>query len=251
MLEQLRDWLNGNREFYAGVILYRKVGTNEALLKLFGNGKTAFAEKRLEKELLNICEELKGAQKPQVSTKKPQDSPKKPQDEVRATKTNVHGSVISVGAESNEENTGDNKIHEACKLEADKRYKEVMNNRAHLFALANAEDFEDVNAPDKIQARQSLAIGVVQGYQFASQLYDKADYVKQHGRLPNQEQPEEPADYAHLPAELVKPTLDNKRKAVSKLRHKEQTPERIALIQQHEKDIKILEERWHSLKPKA
>jgi hypothetical protein len=50
-----------------------------------------------------------------------------------------------------------------------------------------------------------------------------------------------------IPEYQVKQYLDNRRKNYQKLIKRDATPERVLIIQQHEKDIQILERRWHSL----
>ena len=122
-----------------------------------------------------------------------------------------------------------------------------MNARAVVFALANTGDFSDPNTPDRITARAKLALQVVQGFVKTSQLYDNAAFVKEYGRLPGSESGDD-NEYDHLPDNLVKPTLDNLRKNINKIKKREQTPERVALLQKHEANLKKLESRWHSLK---
>ena len=141
-------------------------------------------------------------------------------------------------------------LYDACIEEANTEYKKVMNARAILFKKAAADGFLDINKPDLIFDRGQLAIEVLQGWQKVSQLYDRADYVKQHGRLPSAEADlEDDNDYDVIPDSLVKQRLDNARKAYNKLKKKERTPERIALLQQHEANIKKLKAKWDSLQP--
>ena len=59
MLETIRNWLNGNREYYNGVAIYSQAGTNENLLKVLKQGPNDFRVKRLQEELLALCNELK------------------------------------------------------------------------------------------------------------------------------------------------------------------------------------------------
>ena len=140
-------------------------------------------------------------------------------------------------------------LYNATRQQADKLYKETMNNRAVLFSFVNAEDFTDPNTEAKINARAKLALSVVSGFQSVSQLYDKAEYVKGYGRLPDQDDNADANEYDHLPEHLVKQTLDNLRKNLNKMKKREQTPERAALQQKHEVNLKKLLIRWHSLKP--
>ena len=61
------------------------------------------------------------------------------------------------------------------------------------------------------------------------------------------ENDEEETEYDNLPDHLVKKTLDNLRKNYNKIKNREQTPERIELLQKHEKNIKKLMAKWDLL----
>ena len=95
-------------------------------------------------------------------------------------------------------------------------------------------------------------MNVVEGYKEASELYDKAEYVRINGRLPDQPalEPDDESDYDNIPDHMVKQELDNLRKNYNKMKKRPQTPERVVLLQKHEMNIKKLEDKWHSLKPK-
>lgn len=239
MLDTLRAWLNGDREYFSGVIIYSKVGDNEAFLKLLSKGKTDYCHERLQNELMRICIELKSKQH---GIKKTDQS-----KNIKSIAPSVDeglGKTKDAGSGPNED------LYRACKADADKTYKALMNLRAQLFALAKSEDFSDPNTPDKIEQRSRMAVNVADGYKTVSQLYDKADYVKKHGRLPNDQDPDDDElNVDGLPDHLVKQTLDNTRKNYNKMKKREATPERVALLQKHEINIKKLEARWHSLQP--
>jgi ribosome-binding ATPase YchF (GTP1/OBG family) len=124
-----------------------------------------------------------------------------------------------------------------------------MNLRAVAFSLATVEGFEDVNRPDLVAKRSPIVVDAVIKYQRASKLYDIAKYVHDHGRLPNEDaEHDEATEMDAVPDELVKSTLDNLRKNYNKMKKREQTPERVALLQKHVTNIKKLEARWHLLK---
>lgn len=240
MLETLREWLNGNREYFLGVGLYAQAGNNIDLLNLFKKGTTPFTTRRLQEELLAICNHLK--EKQNVPTQ------------------NTPGPHIKQQGNTDEAIGGRNKpeieihphtqaIYNAAKLEADKQYKLVMNMRAELFALAKVDDFVDPNKPDSVLARTKLALAVVQEYQKVGELYDRANYVKINGRLPDQEADAE-NEYDLLPDYLVFNKLDLLRKYYNKTKKREPSAENIALLQEQEKNIKKLEARWHLLQPK-
>ena len=243
MLEQLRAWLNGSREYYSGVIIYSKVGDNEALLKLFSKGKTDYCHQRLKDELMRICLELKSQHADTSSSRH------------HSGRDNKNAEQADAGYEHSKEqrvlsSPANPELYQTCKAEADKTYKEIMNLRAQLFALARADDFTDPNTPDKIEQRSRMAVNVADGFKTVSQLYDRAAYVKLHGRLPNDiDQEDDELNADDLPDHLVKQTLDNTRKNYNKMKKREATPERVVLLQKHEANIKKLDARWRLLKP--
>jgi hypothetical protein len=259
MLEVLRAWLNGKREYWAGVVLYKKMGDDDRLKQLFAKGPTAFTTRRMQEELLAICNELKK-------------QPNAKSDHHRRAAAITHKAPAKGHAGSNFNYSGDpegyastvdekatnststfesTKLYAAAKAEADKAYKEMMNKRAILFSLAPLDDRTEANTEARIEARRQLALDVVQEYEYVSQLYDRADHVRIHGVLPDAPvDDEEELNVDELPDHLVKPTLDNIRKNVNKIKKREQTAERVSIIQKHEANIEKLLHRWNALKPK-
>lgn len=228
MFELLRDWLNSrDKNYYKGVLIFSQLSNDAALVQLFQKSKTDYKEKRLLKELNKLYDALKPSHlKPLVLQK------------IETVHTPTPP-ALPVNSE----------LYNSCRAEALKVYKQAMNMRARLFALSSVEEFEDPNLPGSVEARSKLAVEVVVQFNRASALFDRADYVKEHGHLPYNET-EENTNYDALPDHLVKPTLDNLRKNVSKLKRKEPTPERIEKIQQHSLHIEKLLTRWHLLQPK-
>lgn len=254
MLEPLRAWLNGSKEYNTGVALYGQLGSNTALLNLFVKGPTDFTRRRLQEELLSICNRLKSTSNDNPGTPAENISrPAVPYESHTRNQLpqghNIHKVSDDLILEQKREEQPVNAVlYDATLQQANKLYKETMNNRAVLLGLANAEDFTDLNTEAKINTRAKLALSVVIGWEQTSALYDKAKYVKEHGRLPDQEDKQDENEYEHLPEHLVKQTLDNLRKNVNKMKKREQTPERVALQQKHEVNIEKLLKRWHSLK---
>lgn len=237
MLEPIRAWLNGNRDYYTGVAIYSQAGTNEELLQVLKKGPNDFRTKRLQDELLQLCNELKLQQNDTANSVGGK------------SKTTSTGIAKATDQQQTAIRPHNPTLYDACKLEAGLQYKKVMNTRARLFGLAAHSDYVDVNKEDKVFDRVKLALEVVHEYNLVSQLYDRAAYVKTHGRLPTDQEDNEENEYDHLQDHLVKLRLDNARKAYNKLKAKEQTAERIALLQKHEENIKKLEAKWDSLKP--
>lgn len=225
MLEALREWLNGSREYFAGVAIYSQLGDDQSLLELFVKGKTDYCNRRLQNELLDICQKIK-------------------RTETFESHTEIADKTIATSELPNSD------LYALCKTEADKFYKEVMNLRAELFASARQDDYSDPNTPDRIEQRSKAAVKVASDYKRVSELYDRVDFVKLHGHLPGNVEPsDDELNPDGIPDSLVKQTLDNTRKNYNKMKKREATPERLALLQKHEGNIKKLEDRWRLLQP--
>ncbi len=254
MLQLLRAWLNGSKDYFTGVALYEKLGSNDALKKLFVKGPTDFNRKRLHEELLSICNDLKtqendrnipaAAGSPGIDTAGRWPDGRLRTDGGRKTE-DAHPLPTAPNQPKQPVNV---ELYNATRLQANKLYKETMNNRAVLFSMADSNDHTDPNTEAKINERVKLALSVVTSFQQASAMYDKSEYVSAHGRLPDQDENGDENEYDHLPDQLVKQTLDNLRKNVNKMKKREQTPERVALQQKHEANIEKLSKKWHSLK---
>lgn len=250
-LNTLRAWLNGKQDYNSGVAIYAINDPDENLLQVLTKGPNAFRAARLKEQLIFIYEKLKADDSTTGDNDRRgidmpgtvyQAGDPQQQEDKKATGR-------SAGYSKKEQGPVNVALYDACKLEADNAYKKVMNTRAVLFKKTEGERWENPNQEHKINDRAPLAIEVVQGFQRVSALYDRAEYVKLHGRLPDVGDPEdvEDSEYDHLPDALVKCALDNARKALNKLKKKEPSPERIQLMQQHEKNIKKLENKWRSL----
>jgi hypothetical protein len=231
MLDALRAWLNGNREYFTGVALLQQLSNNTALLNLLRKGKTDFTYKRLQDELLQICKNLKANSSSSIQK-------------------NISPATKDVAENKQPGEIKNPALYAACLKAANLLYKEMMNERAILFASAKVEGYEDVNRPDLVHERSKAAVDLVIKYQRVSELYDRAAHVKQFGKLPHELQADDDvkSEYDALPDHLVKQTLDNLRKNYNKIKKREQTAERIALLQKHEANIKKLAARWQQLK---
>jgi hypothetical protein len=242
MVERLNKWFNSGKDYFKGVVLYSHGEHDAALLLLFKNGPTPYNQQRLEKELQTKLQLLQTN-----ASLKAQGNPIQIRNvvlkEAAPTYPLQKPAVITV-----DEVPENNELYNAAKAEADKEYKRVMNLRTELFILARQDDYTDPNSPDRVAQRRQLALDVVKGFNAASLLYEKADYIKSNGRIPDYELPEDDIDPMLLPDSQVKQALDNTRKNYNKMKKREQTPERILLQQKHEKTISILSERWALLK---
>lgn len=253
-LSTVRAWLNGNRDYNTGVAIYAINDPDENLLHVLKQGSNAFRAARLQEQLICIYNKLKtdADNNPGDSNHRGIGIPGSDDQGADPEQKNNKKATAGFAGDSKKEQRPVNiALYDACKMEADNAYKKVMNGRAILFKMTEGERWENPNLEHKINDRAPMAIEVVQGFQRVSALYDRAEYVKLHGRLPDVGDPEEveETEYNHLPDMLVKVNLDNARKALNKLKKKEATPDRIQLMQQHEKNIKKLEIKWRLLQP--
>lgn len=221
MLEKLRAWLNGGRDFEEGKRLYFCVGKNINLKALLVQGKSPLSEKKLLDELTAICNEMKAAEA---------------NNDV-AVKQGATASPIN--------NTA---LYEACLEEAKLAYKRAMNPRGELLRKAQQLSIADYNNEELVKDRGALAMATIEWYTEASLLFDRADYVKKHGKLPDEEYKQPTNTVAALHDCMVFYTLETMKKYYNKLKKKSTTPERVVQLQQYAADIKILEERWRLLK---
>lgn len=271
MQEILKNWLNSRKDYYQGVAIYEQFNPDEKLLAVLNNGPNEFRQKRLVEELLKIYQNAfqpsnpsttpaarvisKNANKVATNANLITQNPNKITQDARSNRLVKASKRNETGTKNgDQQNTAvqpvNQELYAVCKEEADNEYKKVMNVRAVLFKKAAPDGFLDINKPNLIFDRGELAIEVVQGFQKVSELYDRANYVKQHGRLPSSGADlEDDNEYDLLPDSLVKQRLDNARKAYNKLKKKERTPERVALLQQHEENIAKLKAKWDSLQP--
>ena len=240
MLETVKAWLNGTRDYNTGALLYNIVGTDHQLKQLFAQGHNMWNNYRLQEEMLKICEALKNGQQPVTVVKT---------DEKEANErllSNITDTIEQIAKTINPPNP---ELYNASLEDAKRVYKGAMNKRAVVFSMIPTDKYSHINRPDLVEARRKLCLDAVKEYNEASALFDQADYVKLQGKLPDEPDASVDDEVAGLEDYEVKPALDNARKAYNKLKGREQTADRVALMQKHKAKIEKLEERWHSLKP--
>lgn len=251
MQETLRNWLNSRKDYFQGVAIYEQFNPDEKLLAVLNAGPNEFRQKRLVEELLKIYQKASPPSSLQRERGEETSAEKISKKHINVAQNAKDASPQPSPRGEGEATPVNPELYNACLEEANNEYKKVMNARAVLFKKAAPDGYLDINKPDLIKDRGGLAIEVVQGWQKVSELFDRANYVKQHGRLPSSGTDlEDDNEYDLIPDSLVKQRLDNARKAFNKLKKKERTPERVALLQQHEENIKKLKAKWDSLRPK-
>jgi predicted DNA binding protein len=217
MIDALCAWLNGNRDYTEGAVLYSVYGKDPLLKTLFLTGVTPYTRSKLFEELKNLYYRVTSQEDDTNDTAAP-DKPK--------SHFPVNDPLIN-----------------ACDTKAKNLYKEMMNKRAVLFNLCKSEDWEDENSPDKVTARGKLSFEILEMNYTVDKAYEDLAYVREHGRLPDQPAPVQ-EKYALLPDAMVKHEMDNLRKNLNKIKKKEVTPARSVAIKEHEENLKKLEQRW-------
>jgi len=238
MLDLVQRWLKSDREYFTGVVIYKKLpGHFPHLLQLLQEGPTEFSRQKLFDAMQMAAVTLQS--NPEHTGVVVRSVQLKKQEEKQVEKVIAE---VPLPAPVNEE------LYLSAKTEADNLYKKIMNTRAVLFSLSRHELGVDPNFPDKIEERRSMAIEVVAGFREVSKLYDRADYIRRTGKLPDDEQTDtEEGDLSLIPDIRVKQELDNIRKNISKTKRKPTTAERTLKLHKWAADLEILEKRWHLL----
>lgn len=257
MLQQIRDWLNGNRAYEYGIILLKQCPpVNDQLINLLIEvGPNSRNNVRLHQALLKEYESLR-LEAPAVvvdASDRIEEAKAKPHSSLIIHNSSLKNSKPSKPAQHTKppkpsKTYEDSPIYLSARQEANLFYKDLMNERAILFNHCKVENWEDVNQPVLVQLRSKAAVKIIQDYRHLSALYDKAEFIRVNGRLPFAENHAE-NEYDALPDYLVKTTIDKLRNNINKMRKRELNTERIALIEKHEENLKKLRERWHLLKP--
>lgn len=246
MKEILRKWLNGNRDYFRGAIIFSELSPDKKLAELYLKGPTDYTKKRLPNDLMAIYKAMCQMTEDHV-VKIPAKTPS------HKNSVTLHAVKIQTGLPVETTDHAGSEIYKEAKKKADIRYKEVMNLRAELFSICREDVGVNVNSAESINKRCKMAIDIVSGFNEASKMYELADFVLKHGRYPTGSDMEEkePPVWANVPNAMVKQTLDNMRKNLNKIRKKETTPERSQRIAELESGIAQLEERWRLLKHDA
>lgn len=220
-MQDLTAWLNSKRNFKEGVQIYLKYGDNKQFVQLLLDGETQFTRTNLFENLKTIYYALKnGTTQADPVVKKQQAEAATP------IVTHTDQTQAPIPAPTPQPQKGE--LYNACKRDAGKLYKELMNLRAQLFALCDVNDRKMDDAPDLIQQRQDFVLQLMDLQYETDQAYAKLRNVEEHGTLPTitEATPEE------IPTNpiLLLTFKKNLVSGINKLKKKEQTPERIALL---------------------
>jgi hypothetical protein len=259
MIDTVNGWLNGPREFNMGVALFNLLSHDQSVKDILSRGASKYTHWRLQEEMLALQVKLKSTCHAKNKSKKctggrclsclskvtpsavPGSSP---------TEKKICRESREVSASLPLEKTGtfdSTPLYKTCVLAAINKFKESMDARAVVRAMIPDEKYADPNRQDLVMARRELTLKSVKFYLEASKLFDRADHVRLHGRLPDEPPIEDQTNIADVPDHRVYLELTNARKAYNKLKDKQDTPELISLKEKHQVRIQKLEERWLSL----
>lgn len=241
-MKDLVAWLNSARKYADGVEVYKKLGKDAELLRYFTSAHTTMSQDKLFQTLRQLYYALKKAANEKSIRQSIKPSETSSNDKENTQKSNDSNSrisrplVLQTVATQNEMLRGDSSLKEACKNEADKIYKEMMNVRALLFAQCHIEPVPGENSSAAVAIRKEMALRVVNMQPAMNEAYKKLHYVEEHGKLPDaddqeDELPTNPIELERMRSNLLKNISRHKR-------NPDQSAERIALIKKHELTLK-------------
>lgn len=221
-MQDLAAWLNSNRDYKTGVQIYLKYGDNQQFVQLLLDGETQYTRANLFENLKTIYYQIKNGTSQTNTVVKKQHTevtvPVVPHPDQKPVVVKTQTPKLQKGT-----------LYDACKLQADKLYKELMNLRAELFQLCPIVETKMENDEFTfVNDRRNIVLRMMDLQYETDQAYDKLRYVEEHGVLPTvkeakeEEIPSNPIQLMNFKKNLVS--------GINKLKKKEQTPERIALL---------------------
>ena len=238
-MKEIVAWLNSTRNYTDGVNLYQQHGTDAELLKYFLVARTQASQEKLFQSLKEIYYLLKNPSN--VTEHKRANNAKGEKSTIKHLPNVAKKFEISLPIEQTskirESNSKSNpSLEAACKLEADKVYKEMMNERALLFAQCKMEPSRNENNASAIAIRKPIALRIVNMQPGMNKAFEKLNYVAEHGVLPTE--PDQSEDLPTHPIELERMRSNLIENISRHKRNPDQSAERIALIQKHELTLK-------------
>lgn len=226
MYDRLCAWLNGKKDYWIGVTIYRWYHPEAAIIPMLLKGPTAFTTKYITDALWAVYRQQKNAGKPEIKAEATPDKPQEP-DTAKAPAADYSHT----------------ELYQSAREEANRQYKEIMNTRALLFSKVRDPHFiGDHNREDLVKERRPLALAIVKGNKLYTDLYDKADYIRTTGQMPSfpvDQQEEEPDLSAMTDPELAH-FQENTRKNLSKVKKLKPSPEILNRLQKLEDRMKSI-----------
>jgi hypothetical protein len=146
-MQLIIDWLNGNKNYYIGISLYKTFGKDEALKKVFALGHSSHRQQLLENELEALTKTKKTI--PIVENKETALMPDS-------------SDLVLIGLKN-----------------------EWMPLYLRMNYLRQTLDNYKGNSKESIEARKPIAFEILDIEQQVMAIWAKADYYKEHGCLPS------------------------------------------------------------------
>lgn len=210
MTEAVRAWLNGNRNYDDGVVLYLQYGRDTALKQQLRGMETATLRSRL-------FQELKALVKPNainLNYTVPKET-ETVQETQKIGTPPAHNLLERNRTDTEVADHSTNPVVIAAKREADLLYKQLMDVRARMLWYCPLTEDPLENNPGSMKVRGDLAAEVIRLQYKMDEAYRIHDYARVNGKLPNTE-PEAPVVE---PVKLYQ-EISNLRKNISRYKRK-------------------------------
>ncbi len=247
MMQDLRIWLDCDRNYFEGVKLLVALSGDALLESFFMDHISNFSQSLLYKELRKLNEELESAA-----------AQKKAKNAVPVTL------LDHLRAWLNGERDYDKGVEIFCKSSEDASLISFFKNHdtdySHMRLNKMLDDlYSELRSTEGTEENETTAmplidkgssikqsIGTSENFEPdpAGDQSDELDTVDQGDTVSLSELTQQDAN---IPDIGLKHAIANLRKSLSKLRQKEQTPERVAIIQKQQTRLALLLQRWNSL----
>jgi hypothetical protein len=147
-MDLIKKWLSGKRNYIVGAILYKKLGADEKLKKLFASKPDAYSQKRLEEELEKLLEK-----------------PTRP-----LPLTHQHSDGIEMPDSTNP-------VLKAIRNEWLTPYKRMCYLQGELDRIEG-------NSPEAIAKRKPIAFEILELEQECMKVWERRKHYEKEGKLP-------------------------------------------------------------------
>ena len=247
MMEDLRIWLDCDRNYFEGIEMLLALSGDASLKDFFMDHFSNFSQSLLHKELARLYKEL---EKTAAQQKAKTAAPVTILDQLRRwlngereyakgveifCKSSEDASLISFFKDHDTDYSHvrlDSKLEDLYKELCS---KEETQQNATVTTLIPDEGSSIEQEDNTLKLTESNSAG---------DQSDELDPGDQNGTVSPSELSQQDAN---IPDAELKHVIDNIRKSLSKLRQREQTPERMVMIQKHQIRLELLLQRWNSL----
>lgn len=230
MFEKLKAWLNSRGDYTTGVNLYRSLGNDINTLNYFTvSGKTSASYDRLFAELRTIFYSIKNgtplpAVKPAVGISPSTVSTTAPAAAAIPASAAVPPSVTSVSPINAE-------LEQSQKAQANKVYKDLMNERARLFYSCSIEPQRYENNDEVLNIRKQMVLRILELQPEVHNQFATLRHIQQHGTMPEVGSKKNEEEVIPTDPILLERFRVNLLKRISRNKNLVESPERIAYRQ--------------------